>query len=162
MDYRDLDRAEFDAIVTGELTHYALWFEEQLDFLITVYFINDPRVIDRFSLIFLRSREFSTSRKMTLINSLLKGWADNRSKEFLSVITEVEQIIAIRNAMAHGRDVGGTGLDLLVAIQSHGGKTKNISITPDTHEEMLEVAERCLNKLKELKLLGPDLRNQRA
>jgi hypothetical protein len=127
-----------------------------------VYFINDWRVIDRFSLTFLRSRDFSTSRKIALINSLLKGWADDRSKEFLSVFAEVEQIIAIRNAMAHGRDVGGAGLDLLVEIQSHGGKTKIVSITPDTHAQMLETAELCLNKLKDLKLLGPELRNQRV
>ena len=27
MDYHNLSHEDFDAVVTGEMTHYALWFE---------------------------------------------------------------------------------------------------------------------------------------
>ena len=36
--YEDLDKADFDAIVTGELTHYALWHEGELNNIIEDYF----------------------------------------------------------------------------------------------------------------------------
>ena len=29
--YKKLDRADFDAIATGELTHYAVWLEGSLE-----------------------------------------------------------------------------------------------------------------------------------
>ena len=118
MKYNDLDRIWFDAIVTGELTHYALWFEEQLEFLILAYFISDPRVTDNFSSTFVRSREFTMARKTELVKKILKSSKHSRSDEFLAVFGELEKIIAIRNAMAHGKDVGGKGLELRIEIES--------------------------------------------
>jgi hypothetical protein len=159
MKYTELDRVWFDAIVTGELTHYALWFEEQLEFLVMAFFLNDHRVIELFSMTFLRSRDFTMAKKTEFVKTVLKGWDDSRSGEFLSAIKDMEEIIAIRNAMAHGRDVGGTGLSLSIEIVSHGGKAKTIEITPESHEQIMDTAERCLDKLKELKLLGPNLRS---
>ncbi len=41
MDYEKLSKDDFDAVVTGEMTHYALWNEKWLDGLIAVYFISD-------------------------------------------------------------------------------------------------------------------------
>jgi hypothetical protein len=152
MKYQKLEREEFDAIVTGEMTHYALWFEDQLEALITLYFVDDPNVIELFEATFIRSRHFSLSQKLEFTKKLLRQWSDSkRSSEFKAVIEEVETLIAIRNTMAHGRDIGGTGLELLIEIQSYGGKTKEISITPETHEAAMATAERCLTKLKELK-----------
>jgi|GEM_PF-4721425 len=159
MKYDDLDRIWFDAIVTGELTHYALWFEEQLEFLILAYFISDPRVNENFASTFVRSREFTMARKIELVKKILKSSKHSRSDEFLAAFGGLEKIIAIRNAMAHGRDVGGKGLELRIEIESYGGKTKTIKITPETHSQIMESAEQCLEKLKELKLLGPSLRS---
>lgn len=107
MKYVDLDRVDFDAIVSGELTHYALWFEEQLEFFILAYFIDDSRVVDDFSSTFIHAREFTMSRKIEFVRKLLRSRKFPRSDEFLSAISEVERIVALRNAMAHGRGVGG-------------------------------------------------------
>lgn len=41
MRYEDLDKEDFDAIVTGELTHYAIWMEDEINRFITDYFIGD-------------------------------------------------------------------------------------------------------------------------
>ena len=47
MDYATLERDEFDAVVTGELTHYALWLEGGLDSLLCDYFLGEtPRRAD--------------------------------------------------------------------------------------------------------------------
>lgn len=162
MKYGDLDRVWFDAIVTGELTHYALWFEEQLEFLILAYFTDDPRVVDDFFSTFVRSREFTMARKIDFARKIVKNSNHSRSGEFTVVFGELEKIIAIRNAMAHGRDVGGQGLKLRIEIESYGGKAKTIEISPDTHSQIMDSAEQCLEKLKELKLLGPSLRGWRG
>ncbi len=39
MKYDDLSHEDFDAIVTGELTHYALWLEGEIINIIADYFI---------------------------------------------------------------------------------------------------------------------------
>jgi hypothetical protein len=158
MKYDDLDRIWFDAIVTGELTHYALWFEEQLELFISAYFISDPRVEESFISTFVKSREFTISRKIEFARRLLKSSKHLRADEFLTAFKELERIIAIRNAMAHGKDVGGKGLKLKIEIASYGGKTKTIEITPESHSKIMESAEECLEKLKKLKQLGSSLR----
>lgn len=41
MDYKVLSKKDFDAVVTGEITHYALWLENELNSIITNYFVRD-------------------------------------------------------------------------------------------------------------------------
>jgi hypothetical protein len=39
MEYQNLNKEDFDAVVLGEVTHYALWLEDELNNIISDYFI---------------------------------------------------------------------------------------------------------------------------
>lgn len=46
MNYDGLDKEDFDAVVTGELTHYSLWLEEEINSIICNYLrIPSPRFV---------------------------------------------------------------------------------------------------------------------
>ena len=48
MEYQNLNKEDFDAVVTGELTHYALWLEEEVNNIISDYFIMDSKQRSQF------------------------------------------------------------------------------------------------------------------
>jgi hypothetical protein len=61
MKYEDLSHNDFDAIVTGELTHYALNLEGELIAIITDYFIGSDKKRADFKRLFLFRNHSGTS-----------------------------------------------------------------------------------------------------
>jgi len=152
MTYKNLSKQDFDAIVTGELTHYNLWFEDEFNSIITGYFIsNVNRIMDFRRLILLRDG-LTFQDKIEIVRSMIPLF-ENLADEigFKKTIKEVEDFKSIRNAMVHGYEVSGieNKPHLKIEVVSRSGKENIIEITPETHEKTMNDAEKLLQKLKE-------------
>jgi hypothetical protein len=72
MDYRKLAREDFDAIVTGELTHYAVWIEVQLQDALCNFFVDDDKVRERFQRLLMRRDGLTFQHKIDITRALVE------------------------------------------------------------------------------------------
>ncbi|WP_316348915.1 hypothetical protein [Desulfuromonas acetoxidans] len=149
IDYNKLDIEEFDAVVTGELTHLAIHFEYWLDEIIIDFFqvckTKEFRkfVLDRDGLKF--------QDKIEIVRCCLPLLGEvGQTLELKSILNDIEKFKSWRNALAHGRDGGSESspLKMSVEIINRAGKEKNIEITPQSHQKMLRDMEVLLEKIK--------------
>ena len=151
MRYEDLSKEDFDAIVTGELTHYALWLENELNLIITDYFgVKETRREDFKRFILLRDG-LTFQDKLEIVRGMLPLFGEaGTSINLKQLLKEVEGFKSWRNAMAHGQDVSGEKWDakLNICITTRSGSEKTIEITPESHEKCLKDAEALLERVK--------------
>ena len=142
MKYGDLNQADFDAIVTGELTHKALALEDIANGIICEYFIggyNEKE--DEFRRLILYRDGLTFQDKLEIIRGMLPLFGDSADHCGLKeILKEVEAFKSWRNAMAHGLDRTESivPLKLIVEVVSRSGKEKRVEITPESHQKMLD------------------------
>ncbi|MEZ0605729.1 hypothetical protein ACAX43_26705 [Paraburkholderia sp. IW21] len=153
MEYRRLSKEDFDAIVTGELTHYAIWFEDQIVAILADHFATDA-VRSDFVRLFLRRDGLTFQDKIEIARAAVPSFKNRGVAATLpALLTRVETFKSFRNAFAHGIDETpeNAGGAIHVEVVNRAGKAKVVVVTPDSHEAMLESAERLLSQLKEVR-----------
>jgi hypothetical protein len=151
MDYDELDKEDFDAVVTGELTHYALWLEEEINGIICDYFsIPKSRIYDFRRLVLYRDG-LTFQDKLEIVRGMLPllGKAAEDA-DLKSMLKQVEDFKAWRNAMAHGLDIARNEdiAKLKIEIVTRSGKERVVEITPESHERMMDEVGSLLEKLQ--------------
>jgi hypothetical protein len=152
---RKLTRAEFDAIVTGELTHHIIWLEAEIEGLIMDHFVMSKTKSD-FERVVLRGDRLTFQGKIEICRGMLPLYANQvAAAKLRPLLSRVEDIKAKRNALAHGRDVTppsvGEKLELHVEIVSRSGKERTVVITPATHDHDMAECEEMLKQLQGLR-----------
>jgi|SRR5215203_3688493 len=149
MEYEELDREDFDAIVTGELTHLAIYMEEELNKIICDYFGSASSRRKGFQRLFLYRDGLSFQDKIDIVRGMLPLFGEHAEHVKLkNLLSEVEDFKRWRNAMAHGFDVSEEpGPELHVEIVTRSGKEKVIVITPASHRETMAAAGKLFDRL---------------
>ena len=154
MNYRDLTNEDFDAIVTGELTHYAIWMENVLVDLISKHFCQ-PAKRANFERLFLRREGLTFQDKIEIVRAMLPLFINQSAATNLkSALARVEEFKATRNAFAHGVDVTPTNNStgsIQIEVVTRQGKEKVFSVTPESHDRMMEKADALLQELQTLR-----------
>jgi hypothetical protein len=154
MKYDRLDKEDFDAIVTGELTHYAIWMESEINRLITDYFVAEKTKSDEFRRWILHRDGLTFQDKLEIARGMTSSFGLNEEdqKLFRTILTGIENFKSWRNAMAHGFDntPGDYQGAIRIEIVSRSGKEKTIEITPESHEAKLDEAEKLYHSLKNI------------
>jgi len=71
MDYVTLSREEFDAVVTGELTHYSLWFEQAIVQIITTYFVRQNDRAENFERLVMWREGLTFQDKIEILRAMI-------------------------------------------------------------------------------------------
>ncbi len=154
MNYRNLSKEDFDAIVTGELTHYAIWMENVLVDIISKQFCQPARRVD-FERLLLRRDGLTFQDKIEIVRAMLPQFSNQpAAQKFKHLLTKVEDFKANRNAFAHGTDVTPTinpGGGICVEIVTRSGKEKVVSVTLESHQTTIKEAETLLKELHTLR-----------
>jgi hypothetical protein len=147
MKYEGLEKEDFDALVTGELTHYALWLEEVTNEIIITYFSMSKRGND-FRRLILYREGLTFQDKLDIVRGMIPLFeiTEEKVRELKSLIKRVEEFKSWRNTMAHGRDVTGDEYagKLLVEVVTRSGKEKVLEITPESHQAKMQEVEHLL------------------
>jgi len=154
MRFEDLDKEDFDAIVTGELTHYAIWMEDEINRLITDYFVSDKSKSKDFRRLLLYRDGLTFQDKLEIARGMipLLGLNDQDQTQFRTILNAVEDFKSWRNAMAHGLDTtpGDCKGVIRIWIVSRSGKEKTIEITPESHRAKMDEAEKLYHSLRNI------------
>lgn len=151
MDYRALSKEDFDAIVTGELTHYAIRLEDELVGIISDYFVGGSKKRLNFIRLILRRDGLTFQDKIEIVRAMLPQFENPGAASSLKkLLTSVEEFKTLRNAFAHGFDATptGGGLSIRVEVVTRSGKEKIVEVSPDTHEELMSNAGKLLADLQ--------------
>ena len=141
MDYYSLSQEDFDAVVTGELTHYALWLEDVANGIICEYFIGPGEKEDEFRRLILYRDGLTFQDKIEIIRGMIPLFGESAEEcNLKGILNEVESFKSWRNALAHGLDKTNPEEPhkLVIEVVSRSGKEKRFEITPESHEKMLE------------------------
>jgi hypothetical protein len=97
--YGHFSKEDFDAIVTGELTHYAIWLEDEINRLITDYFVSNKSRSVEFRRLFLRRDCVTFQDKLEIARAMipLLGLSDRDAKRFKTTLKAVEEFKSWRN-----------------------------------------------------------------
>lgn len=141
----------FDALVTGELTHHAIWLEGEIDNIICDYFVGIGDRAKDFTRLFLRRDGLTFQDKIEIVRGMLPLFeAEAEVVNLKSLLNRVEDFKSSRNAMAHGRNVSkdDSELKLKIEIVTRSGKERVLEITPESHKTMTEGARTLYQELK--------------
>ncbi len=145
MRYEQMEREQFDAVVTGELTHFAIWMEDEINRLITNYFVGDQTKANNFRRLILRRDGLTFQDKLEVARGMISllGLDDDGQKNFKRILRDVERFKSWRNAMAHGRDVTADDDEgrFLIEMVSRSGKERVYELTAHSHRKMMDEAE---------------------
>lgn len=151
MDYRALTREDFDAMVTGELTHYAIWLENVLINIISDFFAINARRND-FERLLLRRDGLTFQDKLEITRAMLPLFANRDVAERLkAILGKIEEFKSTRNAFAHGMDVTPVETaspSVHVEIVTRSGKEKVVEVTPESHTAVMAYAETLLEEIQ--------------
>jgi hypothetical protein len=147
--YNKLTKQDFDAIVTGELTHYSLCMEDEVNEFILDYFLKGTGRRNEFRSIFFERECLTFQNKLDILKATFKQHAPAYLAQTLKLIGRVESFKSLRNAFAHGNDWDDSK-DLRIEIQvtSRAGKKKSIIVTPQTHQKTVDEGEALLKDLQ--------------
>jgi hypothetical protein len=151
LNYDKLQKDEFDAVVTGELTHRAIWLEHEVIGIITDYFVSDAGRRDDFRRLTMLRDGLTFQDKLEIARGMIPLLEPKASEMSLgSLLKRVEDFKAYRNAFAHGVDVSGsdTSNHLRIELVSRSGKERVIEVTPASHREMIASADKLLEELQ--------------
>jgi hypothetical protein len=161
MHYEKLDRADFDAIVTGELAHFAIWFDKLLEDIVCQYFLGffSPRQ-DDFTNLILRRDGITFNTKIDIVAKIIDKdeYLIQHRDDLKDIFKTMDSLKRLRNAMAHGVDMGGEELELNIELTSSAGKKSLFKITPKTHIQNIELFQRQLDRAESIikKYRDPD------
>ncbi len=150
MKYKDLSHEDFDAIVTGELTHYALWFESEIINIITDYFLRSSPKRSHFKRVLLLRDGLTFQDKIEIVRAIIPLFGKQGTTVTLkSLLKQVEDFKSWRNAVAHGVDASDddTKAEIKVEVVLRSGKEKIFNITPESHQAKVAEAEKLLSEL---------------
>ena len=150
MKYEDLSHEDFDAIVTGELTHYALWLEDEIADMVVDYFLQSSRKKSDFKRLLLMRDGLTFQDKIDIVRAMIPLFGKNTTTIGLKLLLKhVEDFKSLRNALAHGVDVSDNDAkpELKVEVVSRSGKTKVVHITPKSHETKMAEVDKLLSDL---------------
>lgn len=154
MTYRSLTHEDFDAMVTGELTHYAIWLENVLIDVISDFFSVAERRSD-FERLLLRRDGLTFQDKIEIVRAMLPLLGNQAAADQLkSLLPKIEDFKAGRNAFAHGVDVTPAGVHpptIHVEVVTRSGKEKVVEVTPESHAASLAHADVLLKELRALR-----------
>jgi hypothetical protein len=150
--YRNYTREDFDAIVTGELTHLCVWLELALETAIEKYFAVRKDALEVFRRLMLHRDGVTFQAKIELVRSIINEdeFDDEYRAAWKKVLKEIEAIERIRNAMAHGKDAGGSGLEMKIGTLNRAGKEVTIMVSPDSHVKGLDEGEKLKTQVTKL------------
>jgi hypothetical protein len=149
--YSKLNKEDFDAIVTGEVTHYALWLEEELNGIIADYFVSNDLRRDEFKRFLLYRDGLTFQDKIEIVGGMIPLFGSAAEKVGLkSTLREIEEFKSWRNALAHGLDITDDKGSAYIRVEviTRSGKEKVIEITPESHEEMMRKTEKLLLRIQ--------------
>jgi len=145
--YEGLSHEDFDAIVTGELAHYTIWFDEALVKIISD-FLGQPSREDLFKRLLLRREGLTVQDKIEIVSAMIPEFSDSTvAGELKQTLRKIEKFKTDRNAFAHGLDVTPKPLAanaIHIQTVTRAGKEKTIVITPETHVKTIDDAEKLL------------------
>jgi len=147
MKLEELDLEEFDAVVTGELTHYALHLEDCLDKLVAAYFVSSEERRSDFKRLMLHRDGLTFQHKIEIVRAMGPLFGETSSRvDLKSLLKRIEEFKAYRNALAHGRDDSSDSqpLTMRVEIVSRSGKPRTVEITPASHTTMCAETDELL------------------
>jgi hypothetical protein len=150
--YSKFSKEDFDAMVTGELTHFALWFETVIVGIITV-FLAQPNRREQFIRVLMRREGLTFQDKIEIARALLLDFDSDVAVKLKPLLNRVEAFKATRNALAHGHDVspeGVSGPTMWVGIVTRSGHEKRIEITPESHAQLMNGLDVLLSELQEV------------
>jgi hypothetical protein len=159
MDYYSLSKEDFDSVVTGDMTHYALWLEDVANGIICEYFIGQSDKEDDFRRLILYRDGLTFQDKIEIIRAMLPLFGKPAEQcDLKGLLQEVEEFKAFRNALSHGFDRSDSNEPhkLIVEVVSRSGKEKRVEITPKSHEEQLVQAEHLYKRFKKARKLVCD------
>src|SRR5213594_3037158 len=103
MDYTNLSRIDFDAVVTGELSHRILGLEESVNGIIGDFFITERSRREHFEQLILFREGLTFQDKIEIVRAMIPLFqAEARKLDLLTLLKKVESLKNWRNAMAHG------------------------------------------------------------
>jgi len=148
--YKKLAPEDFDAIVTGELAHYAIWLEDGLVTIISEFFAVPSRKKD-FIRLLLHREALTFQDKIEIVGTMVPLYANPvAAMELKVVLKKIEAFKSQRNAFAHGRDVtpeSSKGASIHVELVGRTGKGKVIEVTPESHVKTLGEMDQLLEIL---------------
>ncbi|WP_124646813.1 hypothetical protein [Burkholderia contaminans] len=153
MNYKNLSREDFDAIVTGELTHYAIWLEDEIVQILADHYSNAATRPDFVRLI-LRRDGLTFQHKIEIARATLPLFRNQVAARTLKgLLNRVEAFKGFRNAFAHGLDETPDGIDgeIHVGLVNRAGKETIRKVTPESHEAMMDTTESLLSQLKSVR-----------
>ena len=154
MEYQDLNKEDFDAVVTGELTHYALWLEGEVNSIISDYFIMDSKKRSQFKRLLLYRDGLTFQDKIEIVRGMLPLFGTAAEElDLKSLLKEIEEFKSWRNALAHGLDISPDEKAPLIRIEvvTRSGKEKAYEITPETHEKTMKNSEDLLARVQKVR-----------
>lgn len=154
LDHSKLNKHDFDAIVTGELTHHSIWLEDAVAKFISDFFVL-PELREVFNQLVLQRDGMSFQMKIEIVESLIPFFEDeNAAKELRAALRDVRDFKTTRNAFAHGRDVTPSDLSSpALHIQTFGrtGKERISIVTPESHKKLTDDASKLLDRIEKLR-----------
>ena len=152
MKYEQLNHGDFDAIVTGELTHYALWLEDAINGIICEYFIGSSEREDDFRRLILYRDGLTFRDKLEIVHALIPVFGKTAERcNLKSLLNRIEEFKSWRNSLAHGWDRSDPDepRKIVIEVVGHSGKEKRVEITPASHCEMMEQTAKLLEEVSE-------------
>jgi len=151
MEYQNIDKEDFDAVVTGQLAHYGLWLEEELNNIITDYFITDVTNQSEFRRLVLYREGLTFQDKIEIVRGMLPLFgAAAKEVDLKSLLKEIEDFKSWRNALAHGLDVSPDDKRPLIKVEvvTRSGKEKQFEITPKSHKVTIKKTQGLLMRIQ--------------
>jgi hypothetical protein len=151
MEYPNMNKEDFDAVVTGELTHYALWLEEEVNNIISDYFVTDSKKRSQFERFLLHRDGLTFQDKIEIVRGMLPLLsAAVEGLDLKSLLKEIEEFKSWRNALAHGLDISPDEKKPLIKVEviTRSGKERVYEITPETHETTMKNTEDLLARIQ--------------
>ena len=150
--YEKLQHEDFDAIVTGELTHYAIWLEDGLAKIIADFFAKPSRKKQFIGLIV---RGESLPFKIEIIRAIIPDFKNQTAAQQLSpLLKRIEAVSTRRNAFAHGFDVtpkSAKAASIHVELIRRAGKNKPFEVTPASHVATMNEMEQLLEAVTSIR-----------
>lgn len=155
MEYRNLSKEEFDAIVTGELAHQAIWFEGELTNVILDYFVGRNQKREEFERLIFKRDGIGFQGKIEILRGMSHLFHNRALLNRLEgVLKQVEVLARFRNAFAHGTDIGDEKKDellLKVSLVSRSGKERVVQVSPESHAKYLSGLNLLFQELGEIR-----------
>ncbi len=157
IDYSKLSKHDFDVIITGQLIHYCLHLESEINNFLKDYFLHrsSEKRKSEFDEVVLFRDCISLHNKIDILKLLTKGYPLKvKKKESEILFSKIDEMKSLRNALTHGFapfDDESEELKVVIEITNKAGKQKRIEITTENHEKIMNDFEKLIDDFSEWK-----------